>query len=267
MKKGLHNKSILLFMVLVVGTFFILGSGAKVGQKPVQKKLTIEQSEVDNLNPSDRSEFDALSQQEKILRKKHKKLETLRWSMDNESSKLDEEITIAVNRNNRKLETINNKKKKLIDESKKTCFPENTKVVMHDGSLKSIDTITQGDKVMIYDIAEDSIGISSVNEKFIDKNNHMYILNNSIQATSYERFLTQDGWKRMGNLSITDSVFNGNSFIGIDSISKVKKDLTVYNLNINATHNFFVSYGNDNEWFLIHNSSDHGGGGGRGDKK
>jgi hypothetical protein len=174
----------------------------------------------------------------------------------------DESDAIRIARNDRKQEKIQEKKLKSKNESQQTCFPKNTKVVMYDGSLKAIDTITKGDKVMIYDIANDTIGSSIVNEKYVDNNNHMYIINNSIQATAYERFLTQAGWKRINSINTTDSVFNGNSFIDVNSISKVKKDLTVYNLNINSTHNFFVSYGQDDEWFLIHNSGYGGGSGG-----
>ncbi len=152
---------------------------------------------------------------------------------------------------------------RILQESQKTCFPKNTKIVMDDGRLKSIDKITAGDKIMIYDIANDQIGISSVNRNFIDKNNHLYILNDSIKATAYERFLTQDGWKRIHDISTNDSVFDGNSFVPVKSIYKIKKDLTVYNLNINSTHNFFVSYGKSDEWFLIHNCSGGGDGGGK----
>jgi hypothetical protein len=173
-----------------------------------------------------------------------------------------EQADIVIDSLTRESIAIDNEISKLFNESKVTCFPKNTNIVMEDGTLKPIEKITIGDKILIYDIAKNKISVSTVNKKYIDTNNHLYTLNNSIKATAYERFLTKDGWKRIHDISLQDSVFNGNSFVSVKTISKIDKDLTVYNLNINSTHNFFVSYGKSDEWFLIHNS---GGGGGSSD--
>ncbi len=288
------KKKILLFMVLFMGVFFLIGS-SKTGREeeaydPLQPDEVVmwaksaadvqREKESENLSHSNKIKFRKLMDKRAALEKKiglgveidvplaqlKKEHSTLTKEIDKllEESQLtgaDESDAIRIARNDRKQEKIQEEKLRIKNESQQTCFPKNTKVVMYDGSLKAIDTIAKGDKVMIYDIANDTIGSSSVNKKYVDKNNHMYIINNSIQATAYERFLTQAGWKRMNSINTTDSVFNGNSFIDVNSISKVKKNLTVYNLNINSTHNFFVSYGQDDEWFLIHNSSGGGGGG------
>ena len=295
MKAKLVKKTILLFMVLFMGVFFLIGSAEDKADgtygdayDPLQPDELVgfaqgaadaqREKESLNLSHSNKIKFDKLMRKRNALWNKistpsktgmpHVQLKKEYNTITKEVDKLLEEPqltgrnesdAIAIARNDRKQEKI--QKEKLENESNQACFPKNTKVVMYDGSLKAIDTITEGDKVMIYDIANDTIGSSIVNKKYVDNNNHMYIINNSIQATAYERFLTQAGWKRINSINTTDSVFNGNSFIDVNSISKVKKDLTVYNLNINSTHNFFVSYGQDDEWFLIHNSGGGGGGG------
>lgn len=270
------KKSSLLVIVLFMGVFFLIGSAAKHGGDdfdpldpsvlvPLAKNAanTQRQKEASNLSHSNKTKFDKLMAKRKALREEIADTRQMRWRKKSDGSWELSSIKIA--QLEKKHSTLTKEVDKLLAESKVSCFPKDTKVVMYDGSLKAIDTIKKGDQVMIYNIANDTIGTSIVNEKYVDNNNHMYILNNSIQATAYERFLTQDGWKRMNSINTTDSVFNGNSFIDVNSISKVKKDLAVYNLNINSAHNFFVSYGQNDEWFLIHNSG--GGGGGAGGVK
>jgi len=278
------KKSILLFLVFSAGLFFLLGSAIKTdkgsGQEFDTDEITMDfsvervQNVADNqrykessrLNHVNKIKFDKLMKEKEAKRFEiHERNEGLYGDVGTPLSEEDNEIEIA--RLEKEVDNITKEIDDLLEEGNKTCFPKNTKVVMYDGSLKSIDTITKGDRVMIYDIANDTIGTSSVNEKYIDNNNHVYILNNAIQATAYERFLTQDGWKRINSITAEDNVFNGNSFISVNSISKVKKDLTVYNLNINSAHNFFVSYGQDDEFFLIHNSSGGGSSGGGGGEK
>lgn len=149
-------------------------------------------------------------------------------------------------------------------ETKKTCFPSNTKILLANGSNKEISKIKKGDLVMVYDAGKDEISASKVNKIFISDNNHMYVINSSIHATAYERFLTQDkGWLKIRDLRVGEKIFNGNSYGKIDKIDKILKKQKVYNLNIISQHNFFVS--NDgNKYFLIHNSSGGHGGGGSG---
>ena len=152
---------------------------------------------------------------------------------------------------------------KMVQESQKSCFPKDAKIVMSDGSLKPIQEIVVNDRVMIYDIAKDEIGDSKINEVYVSDNNHLYILNNTLKATAYERFLTDDGWKKMRDIKIGDKIFNGNQYVIVEEKEKIKEDLVVYNLNVDTSHNFFVTDESSNT-FLVHNSGGGGGGGGGG---
>ena len=144
---------------------------------------------------------------------------------------------------------------KLKAESTKTCFPKSVKILLADGSNKEISKIKKDDLVMVYDVGKDEISASKVKKVYISDNNHMYIINSSINATAYERFLTEDhGWMKIRDLKVGDRVFDGNSYEKIVRIDKILKKQKVYNLNILSKHNFFVS-SNGNKYFLIHNCS------------
>lgn len=151
---------------------------------------------------------------------------------------------------------------KMIQESQKSCFPKDAKIVMSDGSLKPIQEIAVNDRVMTYDIGKEEIGDSKINEVYVSDNNHLYILNNTLKATAYERFLTDEGWKKMRDIEIGDKVFNGNQYVIVEEKEKIKEDLVVYNLNVDTSHNFFVTDESSNT-FLVHNSGGGGGGGGK----
>ncbi|PLY07776.1 MAG: hypothetical protein C0625_04210 [Arcobacter sp.] len=149
----------------------------------------------------------------------------------------------------------------IANESKKSCFPKDVKVLVSENEYKDISDINIGDNVLVYDIGNDKISNSIVKEKFIDVNNHYYKLNDSIEATAFERFLTKDGWKIVREIKKGDYLFNGNSYEKIVSIEKIVKDLDVYNLHIDSSHNFFVSKDGEN-FLLIHNTGGGSGGGG-----
>jgi len=271
MKNKKYINIFLLIGILFMSALFIVGCGLK-GSNDYQ----VAPEDINGLDTKHKQEYEELEKQKSYLHDLKNKYLHQRVRISQEYAgrrnsllkqplyplkvQLDN-IDIKINQVEHKGASIQVKMDKILNESTKTCFPKNTKVVMFDGSLKDIDTIVKGDKVMIYDIANDVISESTVNKKFINTNNHLYIINDNIKTTSYERFLTKDGWKRTHDLSTKDSIFDGNSFVKVDSIYKVKKDLTVYNLNINSTHNFFVSSKDNDEWFLIHNCGGEGGGG------
>ena len=277
MKTALSLRSIGLVSVCFVGVFFMFGSGEKYstpakimmpeGMHELRSFESSYKSVIDSFSPSQRLKYDQLRTKKEEIIYKQRDLEIQSELLPEvpktyEDRKRKTEIILIEDIFRKQLIEIDDEMHKMVGEGQQSCFPKGTKIVMHDGSLKPIHEINKGDKVLIYNIANDEITYSTVNENYIDTNNHMYILNDSIHATAYERFLTKNGWKRMNQLSLTDVVFNGNSFIKVNSINKVKKDIEVYNLNINSTHNFFVTYKNDDEWFLVHNSGGGGGGGG-----
>ncbi len=161
------------------------------------------------------------------------------------------------------LNKINNKIHSLNTESYKSCFPKDTKILTSENKFKKISDIKIGDEVLVYDIANDNVSKSIVKEKYVDENNHVYKVNNSIEATAYERFLTKKGWKKISELKKGDLIFNGNSFEKVFNVLKMEKDLIVYNLHIESSHNFFVSKDGESS-YLVHNTGGGSGGSGGG---
>jgi len=125
----------------------------------------------------------------------------------------------------------------MLAESKKSCFPKETKILLSNGQSVTIDSINPNDEVMIYDIAKNEIGSSTVREVYVSDNNHVYIINDALSATAYERFLTRErGWLKIRDIKLGDAIFNGNTYETVSSITKVLKNQAVYNLNIDSTH-------------------------------
>lgn len=164
-----------------------------------------------------------------------------------------------------KVKQIEKKIDTLVQESQKTCFPGATQILLANGEYKEISKIEPGEYVLAYDIAKDTLVHSPVKHVYVDDNNHYYTINNAIKATAYERFLSKEGWKKIRELRVGDEIFNGNSYEVVKKIEKVQQPLTVYNLNIDSSHNFFVSNGKEDMSLLVHNS-DHGGGSSGGGK-
>ena len=132
------------------------------------------------------------------------------------------------------------------------CFTPRTPVVMADGTMKPIEEITIGDSVKSYDFQRNKVTSNKVTAllKF-QRTEHLII--NGIAVTRTHPFCTGKGeWKEAGMLQAGDVVIGeNNTEIAIETIEKVKRDVTVYNLTVDGTHNYFVSNGKTN--FLVHN--------------
>ncbi len=146
-----------------------------------------------------------------------------------------------------------------IEKRQRGCFPKNVKVLMKDGTYKNINEIQVNDLVTVYDIGGDKLSSARVIKTLSFDNNHLHILNDGeIKATEFERFLTQNGYKRIEDIKEGDEIFNGSDYLKILSNHRENMKVKVYNLTIEGAHNFFVS-NKEGKNFLVHN---HGGGGG-----
>lgn len=161
----------------------------------------------------------------------------------------------------RELRRINQEIDTLLEEATRTCFPAATGILMDNGTLKPIEEIRSGDRVMVYDIARDALDTAPVEAVFSADNNHAYLVNDQVQATAYERFLTREGWKIARELTMQDELYNGNAFEPVTQLVKTRGPVKVYNLRIDTAHNFFVS-GDGQSCLLVHNTGGGGGGGG-----
>lgn len=132
------------------------------------------------------------------------------------------------------------------------CFLSGTKVLMANGSLKDIERVKEGDRVMSMNIENSDLIPNSVKAtKIVDMYDNGYILlNNKIKVTPNHRIFIGNGdWKRADELSVGNVLIDNNGErIEIDSILKIKTKPRVYNLSLNGKeHNFFAN------GVLVHN--------------
>jgi hypothetical protein len=140
------------------------------------------------------------------------------------------------------------------------CFLPDALVKMEDGSFKPFEQIVPGDKVLTYDIGYDTLVSRPVVEVYAVDANHLYTINGEFMTTGGERLLTRDGWKKVRDLKKGDAVHVDGRMIEIDSIAYHRVNQTLHNMQVEATHNFYVVTASGAK-YLVHNTSGGGGGG------
>lgn len=161
-----------------------------------------------------------------------------------------------------KIESLKKQRKKLTDESF-GCFLPDSLVQMGDGSYKPFVEIVPGDKVMSYDIGYDKLVSRPVVQLYSVASNHLYKINNEFETTGGERLLTQEGWKEINSLKKGDVIHVDGEMIEVFAIEFIRTNHRLYNMQVDNTHNFYVSTANGTR-YLVHNSGGGGGGGGGG---
>ncbi len=273
MKLRLCKKGIGFFLLMSAGVFFMFGCYGLQEWFP-ETVLDQQPSKLESGDHNHSAEHRKIKKLEKDKeakrRKRAEKLEELDRLMPMATNTLVglriDQLNRRIDKLDRQIANINKEITRIRDEAQQACFPDHTKIMLADGSYKRIDAIQAGDAVMVYDIAKDTLADSTVKEVYVSDNNHYYMINKVIKATAYERFFTEDGFKRMWEISVGDKIFNGNSFEEVLAKKKVTTDLVVYNLHVNDSHNFFVSHDGQSS-MLVHNHGGGGGGGGNGGEK
>ncbi len=137
-----------------------------------------------------------------------------------------------------------------------TCFPAGTKILTKNG-YKNIEDIKVNDFVCSYNDANKTIELKKVTEKFIHEDIELYniYLNNEIiRVTPFHKFYVlrnnQFEWLAVKDIKLTDKLFDSNKqLIDINKIEYMKENNTVYNIEVEDNHSYFVSEKN----ILVHN--------------
>jgi len=146
------------------------------------------------------------------------------------------------------------------------CFLPEALVKMEDGSFKPFEQIVPGDKVLTYDIGYDTLVNRPVVEIYAVDANHLYTLNGEFMTTGGERLLTRNGWKKVRDLKKGDAVHVDGRMVEMDSIAYHRVNQTLYNMQVEGTHNFYVVTASGAK-YLVHNTGGGGGGGSGGGGK
>ena len=138
------------------------------------------------------------------------------------------------------------------------CFPPDTLVTMADGSVKPFQTIRPGDQVLTYDIGYQTMVGKPVLDVYTVEGNHPYTINGELTTTGTERLLSDTGWKRVRDLHQGDKVQIDGRMVEISAIDYRRTDNTLYNMQVDDSHNFYIVTDSGTRW-LVHNSSSGGG--------
>ena len=143
------------------------------------------------------------------------------------------------------------------------CFPAWTKVIMADWSQKNIEDVKEWDKVLSYNVDTNTNEENVVKQRIVhpDLSHEMYELTingNVLKVTDVHPFyvkksnLSEDyDWVAAQNLKVWDVLLmSDGSLVKIESINHYSNKETVYNLEVDGNHDYFVD-----KWYLVHNKT------------
>ena len=143
----------------------------------------------------------------------------------------------------------------------KWCFPAWTKVFMADGSQKNIEDVKEWDVVLSYNVDKDInersvVKQTIVHDELIHEMYELTINGKVLKVTDVHPFyVRQSGlskvydWVEAQNLKVWDKLLMiDGSLVEIENIRHYYNQETVYNLEVEGNHDYFVD-----RWYLVHN--------------
>lgn len=123
------------------------------------------------------------------------------------------------------------------------CFTAGTKVLMSDGSEKNIEDIIAGDKILTFESERAERLVSAeVLETYVHDVSEYWIINDHLEVTPEHRVFINGGWMMIGEAKIGDYLLNQQGVPEIiETIERVRKPVTVYNLNVDFFHTYIAN--------------------------
>lgn len=125
------------------------------------------------------------------------------------------------------------------------CFTKDTQISVKDGGFKNIQDIQVGDKILTRQSdGSKKLVEAKVSKLYTHTTSEYLIINKQMKVTPNHRIFINNSWVQIGQAKIGDQMtdINGNT-IEIESIEKVtsaKKDIDVYNLEVEVQHTYFA---------------------------
>ncbi len=137
-----------------------------------------------------------------------------------------------------------------------TCFVKGT-LVYGKSEFLPIENIKVGDTLYSYNIEKSKVELSKVVNTLNRETEGVYEIavgKEVINVTAeHPVYVIGKGFTRVRDLNIGDILksFDGNTKVQISSIKKLSKSLTVYNIEVDGNHNYFVTVSS----ILVHNKN------------
>jgi len=138
----------------------------------------------------------------------------------------------------------------------KPCFLSDTKVLMHDGSYRSISKLKEGQMVQTLNRDTGIIEKKPIVKLYEFEVDEYVLINGSLKPTPGHPFLmasSKEVWKKAADLKPGDRVVSNGKEILIESVESVKpkKKVKTYNFQVSDSKNYIVS--DDKNNYVVHN--------------
>lgn len=125
------------------------------------------------------------------------------------------------------------------------CFSAGTQVLMADGSTKAIEAVVVGDEVQSFDEDGNLTAAKVVDTKVHEDSNVVSV--NGVTTTPDHRFLTNNGFKKTGELAEGDVLVGAEGNAIPAAIETMDQKITTFNLEVAETHTYIAG------GFRVHN--------------
>ncbi len=149
--------------------------------------------------------------------------------------------------------TIYRKNNELICTTAGNCFPAGTKVILADGRVINIQDIQVGDIVASLQESTQTFTKNKVVQLFkrtTTQLTRIVTVKDTLWATPEHPFYTVKGWINAGSLASGILLQTVNGQIPVESILTMDSNCTVYNFEVEQTHNYLIGNGA----YVVHNS-------------
>lgn len=136
------------------------------------------------------------------------------------------------------------------------CFLAGTPITMADGSIKPIEQLKVGDKLLAFDEKTGGFKPDAIKHVFVFPENDegYFLINKHLKVTPHHTFYVEGKWIEAGKLAVGDQLLNAEGKEEpITSLEYVKAKATVYNLEVNPYHTFIAG------GVVVHNATMEGG--------
>lgn len=137
-----------------------------------------------------------------------------------------------------------------------TCFVKGT-LIYSENKFVPIESIKVGDVVYSYNVEKDKVELSKVTNTLNRETQGIYEIiagAESINVTAeHPIYVVSKGWIKVKDLKAGDVLKSSDdeATIKISSIKKLVKTETVYNIEVDGNHNYFIT----NSTILVHNKN------------
>lgn len=126
------------------------------------------------------------------------------------------------------------------------CFVAGTKVSLVDSGLVNIEDVRPGDKVYSFNESTKDVEVNTVTKSICSIASDLFVLSAGSQILNvtgrHPFYVYGKGWVTAQDLKIDDQLLTiSGAKINIDAIRRVKGTETVYNIEVEGNHNYYVT--------------------------